>query len=79
MDILENTKLTALIHHIAKFLKSVIPTYNFKVLDTADRKTRRRRQAMAKCFSFHVKAIRFSMVYKNKILYSADNFRYEWV
>ena len=33
-------KLTASIRHIAKFLKSGIPTYNSKVPDTAVRKTR---------------------------------------
>ena len=79
MDTLGNAELTASIHHIGKFLKSAIPTYNSEVPDTTDRKTRRRRQAIAKCFAFHANAIRFRMVYKNKILQYADNLRYEWV
>ena len=50
MDILKKTKLTALLRHIAIFIKSKIPIYNSEVLDAADRKTskRRRTQAIAK-------------------------------
>ena len=43
IDTLEKAELTALIHHIGRFLKSGIPIYNSAVLDTAGRKTRRRR------------------------------------
>ena len=39
---------TASIHHIWKFLKSGIPIYNSKVPETADRKTRRITEAIAK-------------------------------
>ena len=38
-------------------LKSGIPIYNFEVLDTAGRKMRRRKQAIAKRFAFHVNAV----------------------
>ena len=54
MDTLERTVVTALIHHIARFLKSGIPIYNSKVPDKVCRKRRRRRtQTIAKCFAFH--------------------------
>ena len=56
MDILEKAELTASIHHIARFLKSVIPIYNSKVSNTAGRKARRRRtQTISKCFVFDAK------------------------
>ena len=38
MNTLENTELTALIRHIAIFLKSEIPIYNSEVPDTAGKK-----------------------------------------
>ena len=38
MDTLEKAELTTLIHHIARFLKSRIPIFISKVLDTAGRK-----------------------------------------
>ena len=53
MDTLEKAEVTALIHHIARFLKSGIPINNSKVPDKVDRKTRRRTQTIAKCFAFH--------------------------
>ena len=43
MDILEKAELAASIRHIARLLKSVIPIYISEVLDTAGRKTRKRR------------------------------------
>ena len=46
---------TASVIHIARFLKSEIPIYNSKILDTAGRKTRRirrRTQAIVKSFAF---------------------------
>ena len=44
MDTLEKIELTASFHHIARVLKSGIPIYNsLQVLDTASRKTRKRR------------------------------------
>ena len=59
MDTLEKAELTALIRHIAIYFKSGIPLYNSEVLDTAGRKTRRRRrtQAIAKRYAFHTNAI----------------------
>ena len=44
MDILEKAKLTTLIRHAVRFLKSEEPIYNPEVPDTAGRKTRRRRK-----------------------------------
>ena len=44
MDILEKAELAASIRHIARLLKSVIPIYISEVLDTAGRKTRKRRR-----------------------------------
>ena len=59
MDTLEEAELTASICHIARFLKTGIPIYNSKVLDTSGRKTRRRRtKAIAKRFTFHANAIK---------------------
>ena len=56
MDTLRNAELTALTHHIARFLKSGIPIYNSKALDMAGTKpTRRRTQGIAKRFRFHGK------------------------
>ena len=61
MDTLGKAELTAWIRHIARFLTSGIPNYNSEVLDTAYRKTRRRKQrriqAIAKRFAFHTNAI----------------------
>ena len=59
MDALEKAGLTASIHHIARFLKSGILIYNSEVSDTTGSKTRKRRrrtQAIAKSFAFHIKA-----------------------
>ena len=56
MDTLEKPELASSICHIARFLESGIPIHNSKVVDTAGRKTRRRRgrtQAIAKHFVFH--------------------------
>ena len=55
MDILERAELTASIRYIVIFfLKSRIPIYNYKVTDTIDRKTTRRRiQAIAKPYASH--------------------------
>ena len=44
LNILEKSELTASICHIARFLKS-------------RRKTRRRTQAIAKCYAFHANAV----------------------
>ena len=61
MDTLENLEPITSIWHIARFLKSGIPTYNFQVLDTAGRKaTRRRLQAVEKRFAFHTNAINYN-------------------
>ena len=38
MDTMEKAELTASIRHIAIFLKSRVPIYNFEVQDTAGRK-----------------------------------------
>ena len=38
MDTLENAELTALICHVARFLKSGIPIYNSEVQDMAGKK-----------------------------------------
>ena len=43
-DTLEKVELTALINHIAIFLKSAIPICNSEFPDTAGRKARRRRR-----------------------------------
>ena len=58
MDTLEKAELLVSIHHIARFLKSGIPNYNSEVPDATGRKTSKRRtQAIAKCFAFHANAI----------------------
>ena len=66
MDTLEKAELTASVYHIVRFLKPGILIYNFKVLDTAGRKTRRRRRtrAIAKRFAFHANPNR-EKPYKN--------------
>ena len=58
MDTVGKAKLTDLIHHVVRFLKLEIPTYNSEVPDTAGRKTRRRRRAKAagKHFAFDANA-----------------------
>ena len=61
MDTLEKAELIASIHHIAIFLKSVIPIYNSEVSDAAGRKRRARRRrrrtwAIAKRYAFHANA-----------------------
>ena len=58
-DTLEKVELTALINHIAIFLKSAIPIYNSEVPDTAGRKARRRRrtQVIAKRYAFHAMTV----------------------
>ena len=64
MDTLEKAELTVLIRHIARLVKSGIPIYNSEVLDTADRKVRRRRtRAVAKRFAFHTNAINTTQQY----------------
>ena len=64
IDTLEKAKLTALIHYIARFLKSGKPIRDAKVQDTAGSKMRRirRTQTIAKRFACHTNAIsaRFS-------------------
>ena len=58
---LEKAEVTTSIRHIGRFLKSVIRIYNSEVPDTASRKTkrrRRRRQTIAKCYSFHANEIK---------------------
>ena len=51
MGTLKKAELTASIRHVARFLKSGIPSYNSEVPDTVGRKTTRRRtQAIAKAF-----------------------------
>ena len=62
MDRLEKAELTALMCHVARFLKRGIPIHNSEVPDTAGRKTRKRRrrtEAIAKRFAFHANPIRF--------------------
>ena len=65
MDTLEKAELIASIHHIAIFLKSVIPIYNSEVSDATGRKMRRKRRArrrrrrtwaIAKRYAFHANA-----------------------
>ena len=64
MDTLEKAELTVLIRHIVRLVKSGIPIYNSEVLDTADRKARRRRtRAVAKRFAFHTNAINTTQQY----------------
>ena len=63
MGTLEKAEVTTSIHHIGRFLKSGIPSYNSEVPDTASRKTKRRRrrrrtQTIAKCYTFHANAIK---------------------
>ena len=63
VNTLEKAELTASIRHIAMFLKSEIPIYNFEVRDTGGRKTRKRRrrvrrtQEIAKRYAFHANAL----------------------
>ena len=53
MDFLKTAELTIFICHIARFLKSRIPIYNSKVLETTGRKTRRiRRKNTGNCKGF---------------------------
>ena len=56
MDTLKKSELTASILHIPKYLKSGISIYNSEILDTACRKTRRRKQRISKCYAFHANA-----------------------
>ena len=46
----EKAELAPSIHLIERFSKSGIPICNSKVPDTAARKTKRRREAIAKCY-----------------------------
>ena len=55
-DPLKKAELASSIHHIVRFVKTGIPIYNSEVPDTADRKTRRRTQAIAKRSAFHANA-----------------------
>ena len=66
MDTLEKPELAALIRHIAIFLKSGMPIYNYEVPNTADRRRKRKRrrrrrrrrtQAITKRHEFHANAI----------------------
>ena len=65
MDTLEKPELAALIRHIAIFLKSGMPIYNYKVPNTAGRRRKRKRrrrrrrrtQAIVKRHEFHANAI----------------------
>ena len=66
MNTLKKAKINALVQHIEKFSKSGILIYNSKVLDTAGRKTRRRRrrtQSFARCHTFHANAISNTVYY----------------
>ena len=56
MTIPEKAELTALIRHFERSTKSGMPIYNSKVPSTAGRKPRRRKQAIAKRYTFHVNA-----------------------
>ena len=58
-DTLEKAELTTSICHNARFLKSGIPIYSSKVLDTAGRKTKRRIQAIAKRCALDANAINY--------------------
>ena len=53
-------RINVLINHIARFLKLGILIYNSEVPDTNGRKTRKNKQAIAKCFVFQANAIRIS-------------------
>ena len=63
INTLEKAKLIASVQHIERFSKSGIPIYNFKVLETADRKTRtrrrRRRQVITQRFTFLANIVMF--------------------
>ena len=56
MDTFEKAELTASIRHIARFLNSGKPIYNFEVPDTDGRKARRT-QAIVKHFAFDTNTI----------------------
>ena len=61
MNTLEKAELTTSIRHIARFVKSRMPIYNFNLPGTAGRKARRRgrkAQAMAKRYPFHANAVK---------------------
>ena len=63
MNTSEKAELSASIRHIERFSKSGIPIYNSEVPDMAGRKTtirRKRTQAIAKRYAFHVNAINTS-------------------
>ena len=47
----------ASIYHIERLSKSEIPIYNPEVLDTADRKTKRSAQVIAKRYAFYANAV----------------------
>ena len=55
MGTLKNAELSALILHIARFLKSGIPIYNSNVPETVTKKNPRRTQAITKRLEFHKK------------------------
>ena len=57
VNALEKAELTVPVGYIKRFSKSGIPIYNSKVLDMADRKTRRRMQAIAERFAFSTNGI----------------------
>ena len=74
MDTLKKAEALTSIFHIAKFLRSEILIYNFKVLDTAGRKTRRRTtQIIAKSFTFHTLVINVQTETLHLHVYSTEN------
>ena len=58
INTLEQAELTTSVRHIARLLKSGILIYSSEVPDMPGRKARRRTQAIAKRFLFHINAIR---------------------
>ena len=54
---LKKTELTASIRYTEKLSKSGMPIYNSNVLDTVERKTITRTQAIAKCYVYNAKTI----------------------
>ena len=58
----EKDEVIALVRQIERFSKSGILIHNSEVPGTANRKTRRTTQAIAKCYVFHANAIKVSLL-----------------
>ena len=74
MDTLEKAELTYSICHIA-YLHLGIPIYSSEVPDTAGRKTKKRRKAIAKRFTLHAIPTNFKTLLVQEIIHLAVLFK----